>query len=680
MAELVVSKQNIKSLLSLSDNGYTDKTYVIPEYQRPYRWGIEECDTLWTDIINFFTEMNDPGAAQEYFLGTVVTCVEEIDKNKIDIIDGQQRITSLLLLLRAFYSKLENSLKSIPDDDNVKGLMIKINPCIWRIDEMSGKVKDKTDLKIASTVALDEDNEDFRKILSSGEPLDTKSNYNTNYKFFLKKIGEFAAEMHPWKELCLCVLNRCIVLPIECNELNRALTIFSTLNNRGLELSDSDIFKAELYKTRTTQKEKSDFSEDWKNLEITAKEGNFSVNDIFRYYTHVIRARKGITDKEIGLRRFYEGTDKYQRYNYFKEKDFFDNIKDLAEFWNKINLNAETYDKDNGYCTIEATKYMQCLIAYPNDYWRCLVTVYYFKNRGKENFKEQFESFLRRLLAYLDVLFIMKPMVNEVKVPIFKFCVEVENTGDAIFKYEIPEDLDKRMDNASQGISRIVRPLILLNAYLYDSKQPIIPTNKVEIEHILPKKWKTANYNGWNRSEAELMLESIGNKIPFEKRLNIQAGNGYFGEKKEKYKSSVINEVRSLCEHSSNDWLKQDIVERRDEVCKRLIAFFNDNLNPVIAPDSQEEILSVKKGVEIVTITKLSLNGVISYRLNQTKQVDANKLTLQQIFSGAIPTNQFSKDFDNLKGAIQAIDKTILIGADSVEANDEVKNALYVAN
>lgn len=292
MAELVVSKQNIKSLLSLSDNGYTDKTYIIPEYQRPYRWGIEECDTLWTDIINFFTEMNNPGADQEYFLGTVVTCIEEDDKNKIDIIDGQQRITSLLLLLRAFYSKLEKSLKSIPEDDNVKGLMIKINPCIWRIDEMSGKVKDKADLKISSTVALDEDNEDFKKILSSGEPLDTKSNYNTNYKFFLNKIGEFAAEMHSWKELCLCVLNRCIVLPIECNELNRALTIFSTLNNRGLELSDSDIFKAELYKTRTTQKEKMDFSEDWKNLEITAKEGKFSVNDIFRYYTHVIRAQK----------------------------------------------------------------------------------------------------------------------------------------------------------------------------------------------------------------------------------------------------------------------------------------------------------------------------------------------------------------------------------------------------
>ncbi len=54
MAELQVSKKKISSLLSLSDDSNIDKLYVIPEYQRPYRWGQIECDTLWTDIKSFF--------------------------------------------------------------------------------------------------------------------------------------------------------------------------------------------------------------------------------------------------------------------------------------------------------------------------------------------------------------------------------------------------------------------------------------------------------------------------------------------------------------------------------------------------------------------------------------------------------------------------------------------------
>ena len=56
MAELQVSRKNIASLLSMSDSANKDKLYVIPEYQRPYRWGENECDTLWTDIKNCFNE------------------------------------------------------------------------------------------------------------------------------------------------------------------------------------------------------------------------------------------------------------------------------------------------------------------------------------------------------------------------------------------------------------------------------------------------------------------------------------------------------------------------------------------------------------------------------------------------------------------------------------------------
>lgn len=673
MAELVVSKKNIKSLLSLSDTGYTEKTYVIPEYQRPYRWSIDECETLWTDIVNFFSALKEPNAPQEYFLGTIVACSNNSNKNEIDIIDGQQRITSLLLLLRAFYARLEESLESMPDDDAVKGLMTTITPCIWRVDEMSLKVKDNKDLKIISKVALDEDNEDFMNILATGKDQDTKSSYNINYKFFINQIKDFCEGMHDWKNLCLCILKNCIVLPIECEDLSSALTIFGTLNNRGLPLSDSDIFKAELYKIKKTPKEKTEFNENWKSLEETANHGEFTVNDIFRYYTHVIRAKDNNTDKEIGLRRFYAGPD--QKFNAFKEDRFFENIVDLANFWDTMNNNVSNFKKDNEYCTSEAIKFVHCLTTYPNDYWRCLVSVYYFKHRGDEDFKVMFEDFLRRMVAYLYVLFVLKPMVNEVKTPIYKFCVEVETKGDAVFQTEIPEDFAKRMDLLSQRISKMVKPLILLNSYLYGDAQELI-TGKIEIEHILPKKWKEANYFGWNRDKANEKLESIGNKILLEKSMNIQAGNNYFGEKKKKYSESPINEVKELSKRPSNDWLEEDIDARRKEMCDRLITFFNDNLQPKQETVVVKEIMKITKNPESEVLQELDTDGNKAYRMITKKYVDKNTLPLQQVLSGDIPVEEKVKEYQDLSSAVKNIDKDIFIGAQERYLSDEVTKAM----
>ena len=100
-------------------------------------------------------------------------------------------------------------------------------------------------------------------------------------------------------------MNECIVLPIECTDLDSALIIFSTLNDRGMPLSDSDIFKAEIYKTKKTKEEKDAFTQNWKELEEIAKNANMSIDDIFKLYTHVLRAKASCSESEIGLRKFY---------------------------------------------------------------------------------------------------------------------------------------------------------------------------------------------------------------------------------------------------------------------------------------------------------------------------------------------------------------------------------------
>ena len=65
---------------------------------------------------------------------------------------------------------------------------------------------------------------------------------------------------------------------------------------------------------------------------------------------------------------------------------------------------------------------------------------------------------------------------------------------------------------------------------------------KWEIEHIFPQKWHNNYFNNQEKSEEEIkeQIEHLGNKIPLEKKLNIEAGNGYFGRKKENYQKSNI--------------------------------------------------------------------------------------------------------------------------------------------
>ena len=140
MAELQISKKSIQELLSLSDSNNRGKIYIIPEYQRPYKWDVEKCETLWIDLTNFY-ETHKNHNNKEYFLGTIVTCAEENDKTNIDVIDGQQRLTSFYLLLRAIYAKLEAMLVASPDDEEIIGLMSSIAPCIWNVNNITRKHK-----------------------------------------------------------------------------------------------------------------------------------------------------------------------------------------------------------------------------------------------------------------------------------------------------------------------------------------------------------------------------------------------------------------------------------------------------------------------------------------------------------------------------------------------------------
>jgi uncharacterized protein with ParB-like and HNH nuclease domain len=555
MAELNVSRKTISKLFVEMQN----KRFIVPEYQRPYKWDEEKCEILWDDITNFHASKND---SEEYFLGSIVS----YKKNQnIEIIDGQQRITSFFLMLRAFYKKLEE----MSENPNVKGLKNQIAPCIWDINSISQEILDRKGMHIESLVATDDDKNTFHNILETGVTKDDANDlYSKNFRFFYKMCKEFA-EKEPlqWENLCVTILHKCIVLPIECDVEETALTIFSTLNDRGLPLADSDIFKAQIYKTKATEKDKKDFTNLWKELTSICKVAGISLDDIFRYYTHVLRARQNDKTKEIGLRKFYAQS----QYARLKSPTLLDELLQLAYFWLYINADKKSDDISYDF-SVESKKYLHCLSLYPNEFWKYVTTVYFLKNKDKNNFKGQFTEFLKSLTAFLFIKFIDKPTVNAIKDDVYQRCILAQQGNQINFTVKITrDDLKNRIVLFSS--SKLTRGLILLHAYLNENQTDLLPKT-FDIEHIFPKKWQNTNYFGWDEKEAQEHLEKYGNKVAIEKKLNIQAGNGYFGHKKDKYSQSKIMDVQYLANLSQNDWSKNDIEEREEKFIERVLAFF----------------------------------------------------------------------------------------------------------
>ena len=357
----------------------------------------------------------------------------------------------------------------MPNDRYVNGLKTQIGPCIWDVDSISQEVEDFTKIHIRSEVATEEDNDVFHRILKTGEYDDRASdNYSINYGFFKTACDNYAMNKPTkWYDLCVTILKRCIILPINCNTEDNALTIFSTLNDRGLPLADSDIFKAQIYKNYTKYEERKEFTELWKRLTDVCKKGDFSIDDVFRYYSHVLRSKAKDKSKEIGLRRFYHGGNDYSK---LKQIGIMDDIMSLSYFWFYVNSNTSPDIEDGYTISVETRKYLHCFRHYPNEFWKYPTSIFFLKNKDESSFDDDLRQFLKKLMAFLFAKFIDAPSINAIKDDIYNACIKVEesNTFDRQFKME-EDKFKEKIDE--QSSARLMRPLLLLDAYLNENQK-----------------------------------------------------------------------------------------------------------------------------------------------------------------------------------------------------------------
>ena len=575
LEETIMSKLNVdqKTIKELFSDRKAD--FLIPDYQRPYAWEEKECQTLWEDIFSFAFPDDDyskfDSDNDEYYLGSVVTFKNET--GKMEVIDGQQRLTTLMLLLRAFYERFGNM-----QDSNSVATRENIERCIWKTNEFDKP--DKNALKINSEVASDNDKTEFLDILKSGRvSKEQKSRYAANYRYFQEQIDIFLQKYPSYfSYLPTRILNNCILLPIEAESQNTALRIFSTLNDRGKPLSDADIFKSQLYKhySQKGKEEKNKFIKEWKELEeqtdkIFHPQTGTSMDELFTRYMYYERARNGIKSSTTeALRKFYEK----DHYALLKNDYVFSNLMQLAQFWEDVsNLNSDRFNNDNVLRNLFVLNYA------PNGMWTYLVSVYYMKNKDNWD-NSKFESFLQKIIAFIWAYALTNAGVNALRTPVYAEMINlVEGLPVTFSDYKFDKSLLLTILQNYEFSNRrpITRSMLTWWAYQNEKQELLSLDTVLEIEHIFAR----------NRQENEKSLqdennlECLGNKALLEKRINIRASDYRFSDKKKYYRGYMkgntlkerthINELLELS--SKDDFNEQDIIQRNQIIESQFIDF-----------------------------------------------------------------------------------------------------------
>ncbi len=575
-----MSKLNVdqKTIMLLFSDKKAD--FLIPDYQRPYAWEEEQCQTLWDDIFAFaFPDNNCDSfdSNEEYFLGSIVTF--DNGKGKKEVIDGQQRLTTLMLLLRAFYDKFKNM-----QDENSKSTRDRIAQCLWKTNEFGQA--NLNELKIDSEVATDNDKDEFLEILKTGVVnKEQNSNYAKNYRFFQEKIDSFLNEFPSYfPYLPARILGNCILLPIEAESQDTALRIFSTLNDRGLPLSDADIFKAQFYKHYSAKNQKDSFIEKWKELEEISSRIFKSLNgtpmdELFTKYMYYVRAKQGIKSSTTeALRKFYE-KDKYA---IFQKDETLHDLKLLVDFWNDV------YIQNKDRFTANTLRKLFILNYAPNGMWTYFLSVYFLHNKDHNNElnKEKLESFLDKVIAFVWGYAFTNPGVNALRTPIYAEMVNIVNNKEVNFdEHKFDErTLRTAINNFEFKNGRPITKSMLTWWAFKDNNQVIPPLNtSFDIEHIFAKK-RQENDKTLNDARN---LESLGNKSLLESKINIRAADYRFSDKVKYYKGfktdkgqdrqgTVISELIKIATQN-NDFTEQDIIKRTEKIVDSFINYLKQN-------------------------------------------------------------------------------------------------------
>ena len=546
--------QLIAQQLCLSNLFTGREQYIIPPYQRPYSWGVDQCQQFYDDIVAAYNDNTD------YFLGNIVLAVSEKETGgkKPRVVDGQQRLTTIWLMFKAF-SALFPNMKVLQDV-----------LCTYNWD---GSESEK---KIRSDVLESDDDKSLKEIyswdflnlnmtlaeaISKFQAEDTfrgKDRHKTNFLFFLQRFVDFMEEygQDNLTKFLKFTLQRVTLLPIEltgetmAKAEGKALTIFETINNRGMNLQDADIFKAKLYNKANNTGNKKDFMRRWQALKESCFMRKKSIDDLFRYYSHIERGLAGITRNEISLRDFFTAPD-----SVLNRKGYDDIMNDLE----LINSMLDRFDMEAQQPT-ELAKWLQIINIYTNAFPKYAAIAYLFRN-GFDNTGEVIRA-MKIIVRYSYSM----GSTTYVKYGIYNIIRQVMNDQQIEI---VPRDMNEFTLSYSMGklkwgyalLAAYIEKTTAWPHYCYDH---VLSTRDVQ---NMSKYWKG------NASDIDFDIDCIGNLLV----AGCPKYSPNYPEKRDYYKQYCGKELETFFQTTSDIVYPDEIYRRDSNLVERILKFIRDN-------------------------------------------------------------------------------------------------------
>ena len=335
-------KVNEEALLHFLEG--SDKHFIIPVYQRNYDWKREQCEQLFCDLIEIIDNN-----FRNHFMGTIVSIYyfDEAGREYL-IIDGQQRITTLSVLLLAIYNLL--------DKEEIKATFkkekIKEDYLVNKYLEKEKKIRLKP---------IKEDNEAFLTLFDNDEDYFVKnSNITENYKYFCSKLKECEKSI----DNIFDAIKRLFIVEIELKQGDdNPQLIFESINSTGLSLTPADLVRNFILMGLTDKDQKHYYEKYWNKIE---KNTAYKVSDFIRHYLTYIERKIPKQDN------VYYSFKKYTLSCGLNTKDLLTKLLEYSKYYNKFALLQEP-DKDLND-VLERINKLNITVSYPflleiyNDY------------------------------------------------------------------------------------------------------------------------------------------------------------------------------------------------------------------------------------------------------------------------------------------------------------------------
>lgn len=598
--------KSISRYLKLDKNKY----FVIPEYQRGYSWTISQCEKLWNDIESFVESDGD----DNYFFGTVI--IDCSHSNQLSLIDGQQRTTTFLLLLKALLLHINKIIPKIVDDEVLRGLKSGLEDrqkvimsILYRakpidvVDMLENTEKIKNILILQNNSINELHHDELNKIIEAENfdiaqknafkiPRKQKDNQYTNhfrnFKFFYEQLADKSeSQIYKFAEI---FLDECEVIAIRSEQTEQAITMFNSLNSTGLPLSDSDIISAQLYANAKKDDMHEKFNENWADLNKLASQLNQSkivnLDNILQQYMYIHRAigNEYVKTKDDGGLSIDVTTPGLRRYYTEIKKD--DLLTNPLELCQKLTDIANKWEKVQEYPIVK-------LMLKNNENIKLFLAGYLYRFDVDDISQENISTVCESLLRLFTLLEVGHLGYSSSKFKTFLFGEIVKLIDKNISIDEIKQNFDKHISQWQPEDVKILisdydkNILVFLNEYLF-AKQKDLPFDFVEsvnIEHIMPASGRNIDTIRQDANIADIdefksLVNKIGNKILLEGDVNKSIGKDWFKTKKQNtigdrkgYKDSKYAIAKSLVDYSKDQWEKDDILTATDEAVARISDF-----------------------------------------------------------------------------------------------------------